>query len=52
MSDKTLNTDKAKELHEVISNVLKTCGGDCDKCILEDVCDDLDVLTFRLFQKY
>ncbi|NKF08821.1 hypothetical protein J1C67_19315 (plasmid) [Clostridium gasigenes] len=46
-----LNQDKANKLHDLITEILNTCGGECDKCVLEDVCDDLDILSFQLFSK-
>ena len=46
-----LNKDKADKLHNVITEILTTCGGECEKCVLEDICDDLDILSFHLFSK-
>lgn len=51
MEVKKVNMDKAKELHDLIAETLKTCGGKCEQCVLEDICDDLDVLSFQLFAK-
>ena len=44
------NKDKAKMLSDLIHEVISTCGGNCKKCVLEKVCDDLDILYFQLFQ--
>lgn len=52
MSDKTLNKDKAESLDNAIYDIFNSCGGNCDKCVLEDVCDDLESLKFKLILKY
>jgi len=44
------NKDKAKRLSDLIYEVLSTCGGNCEKCALQKICDDLDILYFQLIQ--
>lgn len=44
------NRDKAKSLALLINEVLSTCGADCKNCVLEKLCDDLDILYFQLRQ--
>lgn len=44
------NKDKAKMLSDSIHEVLSSCGGDCSNCVLEKICDDLDILYFQLVQ--
>lgn len=42
------NQDKADELENFIINLLNSCGGDCKNCALENICDDLDVISFHI----
>ncbi|MBU3106158.1 hypothetical protein [Clostridium gasigenes] len=46
-----LNQYKANKLHDLITEILNICGRECDKCVLEDICDDLDILSFQIFSK-
>lgn len=46
------NKDKAKSLADLIHEVLSTCGANCKYCVIETLCDDLDILYFKLIQKY
>lgn len=41
------NKDKAKQLSDLICEILSTCGWDCSKCVLQKICDDLDILYFK-----
>ncbi len=50
MKSKNLNRDKAQLLHDTICDILATCSGDCKNCVLEEICDELDVLTFKLME--
>ena len=44
------NKDKAKSIADLIHKVLSTCGADGKNCVLEKLCDDLDILYFQLLQ--
>lgn len=44
------NKEKAKKLADLIHETLSTCGGNCKKCALQNICDDLDILYFKLMQ--
>lgn len=42
------NQDKANELDKFITDILHSCDGDCENCALENICDDLDILSFHI----
>lgn len=42
------NQDKANELDKFITDLFHSCGGDCKNCALENICDDLDILSFHI----
>lgn len=43
-----VNQDKADELHKYLIELLNTCGGECEKCALENVCDYLDIVNLNI----
>lgn len=42
------NQDKANKLYKFIIDLYNSCGGKCEECSLNNVCDDLDILTFHI----
>ncbi|MGL6120307.1 MAG: hypothetical protein ACRC0V_07345 [Fusobacteriaceae bacterium] len=45
---KKVNQDKADQLEKFLTELLLTCGGKCENCALENVCDMIDVLNLNL----
>lgn len=42
------NQDRADELEKFIKDLFTSCGGECENCALENICDDLDVMSFHV----
>ena len=42
------NQDKANELFKFLTNLYNSCGGECEECSLNNVCDDLDIIKFHI----
>lgn len=45
---KKVNQDKADELQKYLTELLHTCGGKCEICALENVCDYLDIVNLNI----
>ncbi len=42
------NQDKANELFKFLTDLYNSCGGECEECSLNNVCDDLDIIKFHI----
>lgn len=42
------NQEKANELEKFLNELFNSCGGECKNCALENICDDLDVISFHV----
>ncbi|MGL6186309.1 MAG: hypothetical protein ACRC1T_13155 [Clostridium chrysemydis] len=45
---KKVNQDKADKLEKFLTELLRTCGGKCQNCALENVCDYLDLVNLNI----
>lgn len=45
---KRVNQDKADQLEKFLTELFLTCGGKCENCALENVCDYLDIVNLNI----